>query len=292
MSNASSRVVSVPGAFLADQLVPGAVPEASEAPGDDLSAQPPRKRFWHPVVAIALAGVTFVGGQIIASIPFVVYPMLRHWTPGQSSDWVNSAYTQFVYVVLVETITVWAIWQFTRLGGLRLRDLGFNRFRAWAIVWALTGFAAYFVIYLVLVTIASSLAPGLKLDQQQQDIGFQQVVGTGQLITTFISLVVLPPIAEELFFRGFLFTSFRFRMGLVASILLTSTLFAIPHLLESAQPGSLLWVGGIDTFTLSVVLCMLREKTGSLWSGILVHGIKNGVAYFALFIVPLLRHGG
>jgi membrane protease YdiL (CAAX protease family) len=251
---------------------------------------PAGKRFWHPLVAIALAAATFLAGQLIASIPFALYPMLQHWSSAQASAWVGNAYTQFAYVLLVESITIWAIWWLTRMGGLRLRDLGFNRFKPSAIVWALIGFGVYFVAYAVLLAIATAVAPELKLDQQQQDIGFQQVAGTGQLITTFISLVVLPPIAEELFFRGFLFTSFRFRMGVVASVLLTSTLFAVPHLLESAQPGSLLWVGGIDTFTLSVVLCVLREKTGSLWSSIIVHGLKNGVAFFGLFIAPLLHH--
>lgn len=244
----------------------------------------PRKRFWHPVVAIVLAIATYIGGQFIASIPFAAYPALQHWTSAQASSWVGGAYAQFAYILLVESITMWAIWQLTRLGGLRLRDLGFNRFRPWAIVWTLIGFGVYFVAYIVLATLASALVPELKLDQQQ-DIGFQQVSGTGQLLVTFISLVVLPPLVEELFFRGFLFTSFRMRMGLIASIMLTSLLFAAPHLLESSQPGSLLWIAGIDTFTLSVILCVLREKTGSLWSGILLHAIKNGIAFVSLFVL-------
>jgi membrane protease YdiL (CAAX protease family) len=249
----------------------------------DQTAPPQPKQFWHPVVAIVLAVVTFVGGQVIASLPFVIYPALQHWTAAQATVWTNGAYVQFAYILLVESITVLAIWWFTRLGGLRLSNLGFNHFRPRAIMWALIGFGAYFVVYIVLATVASALVPGLKLDQQQ-DVGFQQVSGTGQLLVTFISLVVLPPIVEELFFRGFLFTSFRLRMGLIASVLLTSLLFAAPHLLESAQPGSLLWIAGIDTFTLSVILCLLRQKTGSLWAGILLHAIKNGIAFASLFV--------
>ncbi|MEJ0073120.1 MAG: CPBP family glutamic-type intramembrane protease [Candidatus Saccharibacteria bacterium] len=43
-------------------------------------------------------------------------------------------------------------------------------------------------------------------------------------------------------------------------------------------------MGAIDTFTLSVVLCYIREKTGTLWSGVLIHALKNGIAFLSLYI--------
>jgi membrane protease YdiL (CAAX protease family) len=138
--------------------------------------------------------------------------------------------------------------------------------------------------YAVLLALASTLAPDLNVNQQQ-DIGFQRVSGTGQLVVTFLSLVVLPPLAEETLFRGFLFTTFRRRMSFLLATLLTSTLFAIPHLLESQGSQGLLWVAGIDTFVLSLVLCVLRERSNSLWPGILLHGLKNGIAFVSLFVL-------
>lgn len=241
------------------------------------------KPFWHPVIAIVIAGVIFVGTQIAASLPFILYPSFRGWTADQANTWVNGTYAQFAFVAIAEVLTFLALRWFTHRGGLRLRDLGWRRFNGWAIIYALCGFAVYFVAYIILLAVAGALLPGLN-QSQGQDIGFNDVSGGLQLFVTFISLVVLPPIVEETFFRGFLFTSFRRRMGFVMSALLTSALFAVPHLLESKQPGSLLWVGGIDTFTLSLVLCYLREKTNSLWPGVLLHGIKNGIAFVALYI--------
>ena len=249
-----------------------------------MAAAGQQKPFWHPVVAIVLAAATFVGAQLLASVPFALYPVLRHWTNDQANAWIDGAYIQFVYVLLAESMTIAAIWQFTRQGGLRLRDLGWGRFRARFTLYALGGFAVYFVAYVLLLVVSDMFFPNIDLNQQQ-DIGFQQVYGAGALTVTFLSLVILPPLAEELFFRGFLFTSFRRHMKLPIAILLTSLLFAVPHLLESKQPGSLLWVAGIDTFTLSLVLCYLREKTGSLWPGMLLHGIKNLIAFVALYII-------
>lgn len=246
------------------------------------------KRFWNPFAAILIAALLFVGAQLLASVPFMLYASARHLSGDQANNWVNGTYPQFWYVLVAEAITFGGIWWFTRLRGFSLRDIGWKRFSLWSIVYALAGFALYFISYAVLLAVASALVPNLNL-QQQQDIGFQQVSGGLELLVTFLSLVVLPPIVEETFFRGFLFTSFRRRMGLWASIVLTSLLFAVPHLLESQTPGSLLWVAGIDTFVLSVVLCLLREKTGSLWPGILLHGFKNGLAFVTLFLIPVLH---
>jgi membrane protease YdiL (CAAX protease family) len=222
--------------------------------------------------------------QVVASLPLLIYANFRHWTGQQATDWSNGAYVQFAYVAIAEALTVSAVWWLLRVRGLSLRDIGWHRFRASSIVYALAGFGTYFVAYAVLLAVASSLVPSLNVNQQQ-DIGFQQVAGAGQLIVTFLSLVVLPPLAEETLFRGFLFTSFRRRMSFLVATLLTSALFAVPHLLESQGSQGLLWVAGIDTFVLSLVLCFLREKSDSLWPGILLHGLKNGIAFVSLFLL-------
>jgi len=49
------------------------------------------------------------------------------------------------------------------------------------------------------------------------------------------------------------------------------------------------WNVGVDVFALSIVLCSLRIMTKTIWAPILVHMIKNGIAFFILFISPLLQ---
>ena len=265
------------------------MPEPQQSPNTEAVFDPTqpkhtkRKHFWSPFTAIVIALLLFVGAQFLASVPFIVYAHLQHWNSDQANIWLNGTYPQFWFVLLAEAITFIGLWRFTRARGLTLRDIGWRKFNGWAIIYALGGFAVYFVAYLILLAVTSALVPNLNL-KQQQDIGFQNVQGGLQLATTFVSLVVLPPLVEETFFRGFLFTSFRLRMGLLAATLLTSALFAVPHLLESQGGGGLLWIAGIDTFVLSTVLCYLREKTGSLWPGIFLHAIKNGIAFLALYV--------
>lgn len=66
------------------------------------------------------------------------------------------------------------------------------------------------------------------------------------------------------------------KASMAVSTLLTSLLFGIVHLQ---------WNVGVTVFALSVVLCAMREITGTTYAGILTHMIKNGVAFYMLFIL-------
>ena len=133
------------------------------------------------------------------------------------------------------------------------------------------------------LTIATHLFPSLNVHQKQQ-LGFQDASGGLKLALTFVSLCVLPPLVEETVFRGFMFTTLRGKLKFVWAALITSLIFASAHLeFGSGQP--LLWVAALDTFTLSMVLCYLRQKTDSLWPGILLHSLKNCIAFVTLFVL-------
>jgi membrane protease YdiL (CAAX protease family) len=62
--------------------------------------------------------------------------------------------------------------------------------------------------------------------------------------------------------------------------------FGLPHLAQGGDAGPL-WIAFIDTFILSMVLVWLREQTGNLWAGIVLHAIKNGIAFVSLFILSV-----
>jgi membrane protease YdiL (CAAX protease family) len=72
-------------------------------------------------------------------------------------------------------------------------------------------------------------------------------------------------------------------MNKIIAALITSILFALPHLFESSS--GLLWVAGCDTFILSMVLVYVREKTDKLWASMLIHALKNFVAFASLYLL-------
>jgi membrane protease YdiL (CAAX protease family) len=238
---------------------------------------------WGPLLPLFVMGVSFFGGRILASMLVSLYPfVVLHWTPQQVNDWQNnSTFAQFAFTVLAYGIVAAAIWAAlfrTRDGW---RHLGWIRPRVRDGAWAIIGFAGYFVIYLTLLSVTARL---VHLDvNQQQEIGFTHVYGPLSLVLTFVSLVVIPPIVEETVFRGFLYPGLKRWMTPVFAALVTSLIFGALHLGESSSGP--LWVGGLDTFTLSLMLCYLRERTGGLWASAGVHALKNGMAFVVIFIL-------
>jgi membrane protease YdiL (CAAX protease family) len=94
----------------------------------------------------------------------------------------------------------------------------------------------------------------------------------------FIVGVILAPIVEEIFFRGFLFQGFRQKYGWVTAMLLSSAIFGVAHMDLVAL---------IPTFILGNVLAYVYHRSNSVWPGVILHFIVNGMGfcatYFALY---------
>lgn len=133
---------------------------------------------------------------------------------------------------------------------------------------------------------AQALFPGFDM-LQEQAIPFDSSAQHSylQLVLIFTTLVIFAPVAEELLFRGYLYGKLRnAKLSAFSTIILTSLLFAALHLgfgpLEELQ-----WNVFINTFTLALGMGILRECTGSVWAGIIVHMLKNFIAFAMLFVV-------
>ena len=113
---------------------------------------------------------------------------------------------------------------------------------------------------------------------QTQDVGFNNVVSSADRMVTFVALVILAPLMEELIFRGYLYGRLRSKMSALPAIILVSVLFGFMH-------GQ--WNVGIVVGVMSVILCIAREMTGTIYAGILMHMIRNGVAFYMLYVNPM-----
>ncbi|HSX17193.1 MAG TPA: type II CAAX endopeptidase family protein [Patescibacteria group bacterium] len=237
---------------------------------------------WGPASAIIVSIVSFIVGFVVAGGTAYLVAGLMGSSQQQANDWLNSVYGQFLFVLLAEGLVVGTVVFFLHRRKTSLRAVGFHRSPiASDVGFALIGFVVYFIALIAATAFAQHLFK-VNIDQKQE-LGFDNVATAGQKLVTFISLVVLPPLAEETLFRGFLYTGLRKKLPYIWTALFVSLAFASLHLMEGSQ--GLLWIAGIDTFILSMVLCYLREKTGNLWAGILVHALKNGLAFTFLYII-------
>lgn len=167
------------------------------------------------------------------------------------------------------------------------KDLGANDWPAWMdILLSPLAFVVYIIASGIFMAIVTSLLPAIDLNQAQQLPFTQNMLGASwHYVLAFLTLVIIAPLAEELLFRGYLYGKLRKTMPIWISVLVTSLAFGAAHLWGG--PGSpLQWAVMVDTFVLSIMLCYLREYTGAVWASVLVHSIKNGLAFYLLFVNP------
>jgi hypothetical protein len=158
--------------------------------------------------------------------------------------------------------------------GLKVADIGLNTWKLSYLGWGLLGLPVYFAFTSVLLSLAGMILPPEIMNEQQQ-LGFKAGGSPLDLLLIFVALVLVTPLVEEVIFRGFLWRAYR-RFGAVIAMLLVSGLFAVAHMQVNV---------GIDVFVLSLILCYVRLKTNSLWPAIIIHALKNFIAFYLLFIM-------
>ncbi len=91
-----------------------------------------------------------------------------------------------------------------------------------------------------------------------------------------LSIVILAPIAEEVFFRGVVFNAWRREGGRRWAFIGSSILFAIIHISVVAL---------VPIFLLGLALAWIYERTGNLLAPIAMHATVNGISVaFALLV--------
>ena len=213
----------------------------------------PRTTFWW-----------LLGGLLLAIIipPLVVAP----FDPDLDSDGaLLAAQAIFDGLLLLVALGVASDWKFKPLGR-PLHLLGLRPFRPKAI-WIMLG-------TLVAYYIAAALFASLVLKPNQEDIGGELGVGNPSIVIAVLAVVMIvgfAPVAEELFFRGFLFAGLRTRWSLWPAALTSGLIFGLVH-----APTGITTV--VPLAALGLALCWLYDRTGSLWPCVIAHMINNGLA--------------
>jgi uncharacterized protein len=156
-------------------------------------------------------------------------------------------------------------------GGLAEPEaLGLRKPTAPPVKLAITAYAAYF---------AFALAYSALVNPHQKDLTRDLGYGDGVLASLIAGLliVIVAPIAEETFFRGFLFGGLRTSMRFIWAALISAAIFGAFHY---TGPGSLAVLPQLGA--LGVTQAWLYERSGSIYPTIAVHMLNNAIAFTLL----------
>lgn len=132
-------------------------------------------------------------------------------------------------------------------------------------------------VYPLLILSQSAIQPFVpnENDVQSLVLYFLKHPGWKERCSLIAMATIVAPIAEEFIFRGYLYGVMRRFLGRIPGIMISSILFAAMHLHLPSMPG---------LTVLAVMLCLLYERTGSLWSNIIVHATFNTISIVMLLI--------
>ena len=96
----------------------------------------------------------------------------------------------------------------------------------------------------------------------------EAAIGLVDPIVLAIALMVVAPVAEEIFFRGIVYNAWLREFGVRRAVIGSAALFALIH-------GSIFVIPAI--FALGIALALLYRRTGSLPASIAMHATFNGI---------------
>lgn len=166
--------------------------------------------------------------------------------------------------------------------------LGIDRLLSWSDIGiGILSLLPYFLLSAIVLYLGMEVFTIIDPDVGQ-DIPFKNLNLRLEYLVAFITLVVMAPLAEELLFRGYYLGQLGEKIGRWLAVIVSAVLFGSMHLLAPTESGVVLqWGAAADTFAMGLTVGILRVLTKSIWAGVLLHSIKNGIAYYFLFINPL-----
>ena len=144
--------------------------------------------------------------------------------------------------------------------------------RTWWWVPIVAALGAIFALGLYTFAMQELGAEGLAPEQEVDDL-FNT---TAILPLVGVFTIIIAPVSEEIFFRGFLFPALIRRFRVLGAIVLTGALFGIVHITSIDTVGIVIPIGAIGAF-----FAWLYYRTGSLWVTIASHSLFNTVGFAA-----------
>lgn len=99
----------------------------------------------------------------------------------------------------------------------------------------------------------------------------ERLLNSESRVATFITLVIIAPITEEIFFRGIILRGLLRFHSIPVALISSSLLFGFVHL----NPWMLL-----PTAILGIAFGLVLLRTGSIWLCVICHSLNNGIAFF------------
>ena len=221
---------------------------------------------WYAPLALVLALVA----ETIVGIVVTLVGFGGHVTQAQANNLppaitdIATGLGEACFVLVALWLASWGARAIPAQFGLRRPLVGIRR----SVVAIVLGYIAFLVLAALWTVLIKTSASEKYL---VKDVGATHAGTWGVLASCFV-LCVIAPFCEEFLFRGFIFGALRNWRGPVVAAVITGMLFGAVHV------GSAPAVDLVPLAVLGMILCAVRQITGSLYPGIVMHLFNNAIA--------------
>jgi uncharacterized protein len=218
---------------------------------------------------------SLVAAQIVGAL--FALPLVGILFRGEAGATLSNPYALFLVVLIGDLALVGIVWllvvrrRVLTWGELGLARRGAPKAALRGVLWGILFIAVAGVIQFLLALLGVDSTQGSQFPLRES-------TEWGRIVI-WAAGVVLAPVAEEIFFRGYMFRAMSARGGLARGLVFSSALFALVHFNVAAFLP--LAVG-------AAVLALGFRRTGSLWTPIVAHALNNA---FAFAILTLTARG-
>jgi uncharacterized protein len=213
---------------------------------------------WRGLGGLGLAAIVTVLASMLIAIAFVAAGV-DHVSNNHAFLLIATLAQDLTFVVVAYALTAEA-------GRASPATFGFRRFGPSAIGTMALTFGAYFVLSIIYNALV-----GPPCDKLPDDLGIKESTLLAVLAGVFV--IGIAPLAEEFFFRGFLFQAFRESWGVWIAAPASGLIFGAVHFqFDKLVPLAIL----------GTALAVLFHRTRSLWPCILLHALNNTFAFVVL----------
>lgn len=238
---------------------------APPAPAAQVQVPAPVAR-WSVLDAFEAVTALFVGQSAMAGLCGIV----AGW--GVALHPVHSLAVQYIGGGLAAVGL--AVWRARRTGPDGPRALGVHRYPLWRMaLWGVGGYCGVIPLIVGTGLLLNALSDGSRSINPAIDLA-RTASRPLDMAAMLLTVAVGAPLVEEILFRGALLGALRTRLGPTLAILLSSTLFCAVHLDPFVAP---------QLFLLGLAMAHLRERTGSVYPGVVLHAIQNGASIIMVF---------
>jgi uncharacterized protein len=219
------------------------------------------KPWYGPVAAVTGFLVGAIAGVIVVVIASAAGASIKNAPPG-----VVDAAT----IVEEMTFVLTALFIASSVARPRLVQFGLRRPRvrlARAVIVVPLGYVAFLIVAAIWAAVIHSSSQEKNL---VKEVGGHS--GTLGILGAVLVTCVVAPMCEEFLFRGFIFGALRNWRGPWIAAILTGILFGAIHV------GSAPAVDLVPLGALGMILCAIRQWTGSLYPSIALHAFNNSIA--------------